>query len=266
MAKVAHRIDFQPVLSTPGHDATALAAADASAARRVFIDLEASVPDECKAAALAGAIEALNSLAWTGKTVCVRVNGLHSDSTFHEIGSLIAQSGPRLEAILFPMAETADDIVAIDRFIIQSARRAGRDKAPSIEILIETPRALTEITAIARASPLTTALHFGAGDFTRGMGMTNFPSGSPHREYGMWSGDSDNSRTFHPADIWQHALSVVAVTARAYDLLSFDGPYVELVDMEAYADQCRRARALGLCGKWALSERQVTALNTMSVT
>ncbi|WP_158746866.1 CoA ester lyase [Acidisphaera sp. L21] len=259
MAKAAHKIDFQPVLSGAGHKLAVLDAMEASAARRIFIDLEALVPDDQKDAGLEGTIEALKTRVWAGKSVCVRVNGFHTDATFHEIHRLITHGGPRLDAILFPMANTADDIVAIDRFVDQTARRAGAPKPPAIEILIETPRALTEIVGIARASKLTTALHFGAGDFTRGMGMTNFPSGSPHKEYGMWSeGSAGSGPMFHPADIWQHALSVVAVTARAYDLLSFDGPFVEFTDMDAYAQQCRRARALGLCGKWAANELHVT--------
>src|ERR1700712_940343 len=110
MAKSAHKVNFQPVLSGGGHDPAVMAAMEASAARRIFIDLESLVPDDQKDAALEGTIEALNSRAWAGKSVCVRVNGFHTDATFHEIHHLITRGGSRLDAILFPMANTADDI------------------------------------------------------------------------------------------------------------------------------------------------------------
>ncbi|HEV7717449.1 MAG TPA: aldolase/citrate lyase family protein [Arsenicitalea sp.] len=253
MTAKAH--SFEPLLNAPGHEEAALLALSRSAAPHVFIDFEFSVPHDRKEAALTTTITALQSLDWSGKTVSVRVNGLAELSTFHEIGELVAARLPALRAILFPMAETAYDVAAIDRYLTVCEGRAGSTTPLKLEILIETPRALVEIDSIARASSRIDTLHFGAGDFAKGMGISVQPPGTPHPEYGLW----DKNQTFHPGDIWHFALMKLSVTARAFGLRAFDGPYVALSDLDGYEQQCRRSRALGLAGKWAITEAQVKA-------
>ncbi|MDB5562142.1 MAG: CoA ester lyase [Hyphomicrobiales bacterium] len=247
---------FEPLLYAPGHDEAALQALSRSVAPHVFIDFEFSVPDDCKGAAVTTTIAALNSCDWRGKTVSVRVNGLEELSTFDEIGQLVAAGCPALRSILFPMAETAYDVAAIDRFLTVCERQAGIITPLKLEILIETPRALVEIDSIARASGRIDTLHFGAGDFASGMGIALKSAGTPHPEYGLWGAQGE---TFHPSDIWHYALMKMAVTARAFGLRAFDGPYAAIGDLSGYEQQCRRSRAMGFSGKWAITEDQVRA-------
>ncbi len=158
---------------------------------------------------------------------------------------------------LFPMAASAFDIAAIDRYMEVCERRSHLGRSPKLEILIETPQALMEIEAIARTSKRTDTLHFGPGDFAKGMGISLRAAGTPHPEYGFGTGGAQH---FQQADIWHYPLMRVAVTARALGLRAFDGPYVGGDDLDGYAAQCRRARALGLSGKWAITEAQVNTV------
>jgi citrate lyase beta subunit len=254
---------FEPLLYAPGHDEAALLALSRSAAPHVFIDIEFSVPGDRKEAAVTTTVVALNACDGRGKTVSVRVNGLEELSTFHEIGHLVGARCPALRSILFPMAETAYDVAAIDRYLTVCERQSGLTTPLKLEILIETPRALVEIDSIARASSRIDTLHFGAGDFASGMGITLKAAGIPHPEYGFW-GAQDGGETFHPSDIWHYALMKVAVTARAFGFRAFDGPYAAIADLPGYRQQCRRSRAMGFSGKWAITEEQVRAASDLA--
>ncbi len=249
---------FEPVLYAAGDNEPALQALSRSAAPNVFIDLEFSVPEERKQIGLETTVAALAACNWQGKAVSVRVNGLADLTTFEEIGRLMAANTGSLRSILFPMAESAFDIAAIDRYMEVCELRNHARKSLKLEILIETPQALLEIEAIARASERTDALHFGPGDFAKGMGISLRAAGTPHPEYGFGAGGAHQH--FQQADIWHYPLMRVAVTARALGLRAFDGPYVGGDDLAGYAAQCRRARALGLGGKWAVTEAQVNTL------
>ncbi|MFQ5546294.1 MAG: HpcH/HpaI aldolase/citrate lyase family protein, partial [Acidiferrobacterales bacterium] len=99
----------------------------------------------------------------------VRVNALDTPYCY---GDLLAVTGEWLDGVVLPMVERASDVLAIDWLLAQLERE--RDlKIGSIDLMpiIETGKGVSAVKEIAAAGSRVRRLSFGAGDYTRDMGM-----------------------------------------------------------------------------------------------
>ncbi|ATE67206.1 HpcH/HpaI aldolase/citrate lyase family protein [Rhizorhabdus dicambivorans] len=221
----------------------------------LFLDLEDAVAPDQRVAARAAAVKALGEVDWGQKIVSVRVNGL---GTIWGLDDILAVARcPRLDMVLIPKVETPDDVIFVDRLLSEMDLATPRERPLGIEILIETTKGLANVEAIAACSKRLEGIIFGVGDYS--IELQNFDTvfGSPSPDYAMRTPDG----AMHWNDQWHFALARIANACRAYGLRPIDGPYANYGDVEGYRNSCRRSRALGFEGKWAIHPSQAPLAN-----
>src|ERR1700722_19384485 len=230
-----------------------------SRADSIFLDLEDAVAPTRRIEARAKAVRALEEMDWGTKTVSVRVNGL---GTAWSLADIIAVARcKRLDMILLPKVETPGDVIFLDRLLSALELETPRERPVGIEILIETTKGLANVEAIAASSSRLEGMIFGVGDYS--IELENFDTifGASNPDYAVLAREPDLPSQRHWNDQWHFALARIANACRAYGLRPIDGPYANYADEEGYRSSCRRARALGFEGKWAIHPNQIAAAN-----
>jgi malyl-CoA/(S)-citramalyl-CoA lyase len=227
----------------------------------VFLDLEDAVTPGEKGAGRAAAIRALNEIDWGRKHMLVRVNGLDTPWGYRDIVE-VAESCPRLDAILLPKAGGRKDIEFVETLLSGIEASTGREQPIRIEALIETALGMANVEAIAAASPRLESLVFGVGDFIASMRTPDLVMGGFNADYAVLTNpDEAGQRQRYYGDQWHFALARVATACRAYGLRPIDGPYTDFKDLEGYRASAMRARSLGFEGKWAIHPTQLAIAN-----
>lgn len=236
-------------LAVPGSSPKMFDKALASDADYVFLDLEDAVAPDDKLAARANIIQGLNDLDWksSGKTVSIRINGIDTHYMYRDVVDVLEQAGQHIDTILIPKVGVASDVYMIDALVTQIETAMGFEHSIGLECLIETALGMSNVEAIAGASPRLEALHFGVADYAASCRARTVSIGGLTPDY--------------PGDQWHFALSRMTVACRAYGLRAIDGPFGDFNDPEAYTASAKRGAALGIEGKWAIHPSQVTLAN-----
>lgn len=247
-------------LAVPATEQKFIDKAIRSAADAVFLDLEDAVAPDMRIEARANAVRALQNLDWGDKTVIVRVNGLDSAWGLRDI--LEVASCTRLDLVLLPKVETAEDIRFVDRLLRNLEHERSRDRPLGIEALIETTKGLANVEEIAASSPRLEALIFGVGDYSVELQNFDVVFGASNPDYAVLAREDGRPPERHWNDAWHYALARIANACRAYGLRPIDGPFANYGDPDGYRISCRRARALGFEGKWAIHPSQIELANS----
>lgn len=236
------------VLAVPGSSDRFLAKAQGLAADAVFLDLEDAVAPAAKAAARGLVGRALQE-RWRAPIVTVRVNDWTTPWTYTDVIEVVGAAGPRIDALVLPKVQSADQVVALGLLLTQVERThnlpVGRI---GIEAQIEDAQGLLRVNAIAAASPRMRSLVFGPGDFMASIGMASTTVGEQPAGY-------DRGDAFH------HVLFSILVAARAHGLAAIDGPYVAIRDLDGFRRSAQASAALGYDGKWVLHPDQIAVGN-----
>src|SRR5947209_4557829 len=139
-------------LAVPATSERFLAKAAQSVADAVFIDLEDAVVAEAKVEARERAIAAIDSLDWGQRLVCVRVNGLETAWGRDDVREMARSR--RLDRILLAKCDSAEQVQVAANILLANTLR---DRPLMLEALIESPRALVNVEAIAGASDVLAA-------------------------------------------------------------------------------------------------------------
>jgi citrate lyase subunit beta / citryl-CoA lyase len=234
-------------LAVPGSSEKMLRKAQGLPADQVFLDLEDAVAPPAKARARAMVADALVHGDWTCKTRAVRVNDVTTRWALEDVLHVVRAAGSRLDAIMLPKVECVAHIHWLDLLLTQLELA---EELPvgniGIEAQIEGPAGLSEIEAIAAASPRIETLIFGPGDFSAAMRMPALTVG----------GADENA--FDP---FVPVLMTIAMTARKYGIQAIDGPYALIRDVAGYRRSAERAAACGYDGKWVLHPAQLEPAN-----
>jgi malyl-CoA/(S)-citramalyl-CoA lyase len=248
-------------LSVPGSQRRFLEKAAGSAADIVMLDLEDSVAASDKPAARETVIAALNELDWGQRTVSVRINALDTPFMYRDLIEVAERGGDRLDLIMVPKINSAADVHLLDVLLSQIEAATGR-KRLGLELQIETAEGLTNVEAIAAASPRVESLHFGPGDFAASIGARSTSIGGPVPEYAILADpDAQGARARFLGDPCHYALARIVVACRAAGVRPVDGPYGDFNDPEGLEAAARRSAAMGFDGKWAIHPSQIEPLN-----
>lgn len=155
------------MLITPGHRAERIARAATLDADAIVLDLEDGVGPAEKAAARHAIAAALVSVDFGRRERLVRINPVGSAEFASDLAALDLA---RIDALFVPKVESGDQLRTLARWLDGEEARTARRSAIEIVATIETPRGLLRALEIADASPRTTALFFGSGDYTAATG------------------------------------------------------------------------------------------------
>jgi citrate lyase subunit beta/citryl-CoA lyase len=220
-----------------------MAKAAASAADHVFLDLEDAVAPNQKVAARKKIVEALNTLDWSGKVRCVRINDLSTEYAYEDIIEVVEGAGGNLDTIMLTKVASAADILFADRLLAMMEKKLKLQRRIGLEALIEEVEGMQQVESIARSTDRLECLIFGMGDFSASMGI------SLDAAIGSDGG--------YPGDMWHYARFRLVMACRAAGLDAVDGPYADFRNEAGYREECRRANTLGMVGKWAIHPSQI---------
>jgi len=240
-------------LSVPGSSEKMLQKAASSSADHVFCDLEDAVAPSEKVEARKKIAWALNDLDWGGKVRCVRINDVGTEWCHDDIITVVEQAGSNIDTIMLTKPYTAGDVQFLDRMLSQLEKKLNLSHRIGIEVLIEEVQALQNVEEISRSSNRIECLIFGMGDYSASQGIDVSEIGGADESY--------------PGDIFHYARFRISMAARALGIDAVDGPYANFNNEQGYLSEARRARALGMVGKWAIHPKQISpALSVFSPT
>src|SRR6266516_2889705 len=235
-------------LATPGSNPRFLAKAKGLDADQVFLDLEDSVAPIAKVDARKNIVAALNEGGWGSKIRVVRVNDWTTEWTYADVIEVVSGAGANLDCIMLPKVQTAEQVVALDLLLTQLEKVHGLEPGRiGIEAQIENALGLTNVNAIAQASPRVETIIFGPADFMASINMKSLVVGALIPDY--------------PGDPYHYILMRILMAARTHDLQAIDGPFLQIRDVAAFREVARRSAALGFDGKWVLHPGQIEAAN-----
>ena len=215
------------MLMTPGNRPERLAKAASYGADALIFDLEDSVPPAEKARARQCVAEALRAMPQEGIELCVRIN---APATAHGAADLAGLPLDLIASLMVPKVESPDTLLELER----------RFSSNDLELIVtlETPRGILNALAIADATPRTTALFFGSGDYTSAIG----------------TGVTDAVQHF--------PRSVIVAAAAAASCQAIDAAFFQDVkNAEATRRDAQVARELGFVGKVVFHPIQVAVAN-----
>ncbi|MGH3732020.1 MAG: HpcH/HpaI aldolase/citrate lyase family protein [Acidimicrobiales bacterium] len=224
----------------PGSDSAKLQKSRDFDVDAVIVDLEDSVAPSAKASARAECARELTQSKRRGQS-WVRVNDLGGDEWLDDIAAVVL---PGLDGIIVPKTESAGQLEELDSALLGLERE--RELAPrSILLLatIETPVGMDNLPGITQSTPRLRCLGFGAGDFSRVVGV----------EFPATSGGSvtmlDRVRT-----------DIVLRSSLASLEKPHDGVFGDFRDLALLAHEATRARQMGFGGKHAIHPLQIPIL------
>ncbi|WP_028923638.1 HpcH/HpaI aldolase/citrate lyase family protein [Pseudonocardia acaciae] len=236
-------------LAVPGSSQKFIDKARTLNADQVFLDLEDACAPLAKPGARKTIVAALNEGGWDGKTRVVRINDWTTEWTYRDVVEVVEGAGANLDCLMLPKVQTPEQIHALDLLVTQVEKTMGYEVGRiGIEAQIENALGLTNVNAIATASPRVETIIFGPADFMASINMKSLVVGEQPQGYDV-------------GDAYHHILMSILMAARAHDKQAIDGPYLQIKDVDGYRRVAGRSAALGFDGKWVLHPGQIDAAN-----
>lgn len=249
-----------------------------------FYDLEDAAPDNPSYKELARefVIEALNTYDFGSRVVAFRPNNIRTSYFADDLIEVISRAGHKLQAIVLPKTEYAEEVADTVKLIRDIQRLAGQTNEIVLEVLIESPRALLEADKIAAIDGVA-ALAFGAWDFARTIGGNVTDEGWLQDQmlarqrlpivaaaYGKEAVDTiTRNLPIRPkkpetANVEDYKLAL-ATPAKDLDVNQWGDDFVQAVRKRERALALARrdainARAIGFAAKWILHPDQIDVI------
>jgi malyl-CoA/(S)-citramalyl-CoA lyase len=225
-------------------------------------NLEDAVKADRKVAAREGLVEIAKATDFGEHTqLWTRVNALDSPWVLDDLTTLVAQIGDKLDVVMVPKVQGAEDIHYVDRLLAQLEARAGLTRPILVHAILETARGVVNVEEIAAASPRMQGMSLGPADLAADRRMKTTRVGGGHPGYLVRrdpaGDDIDGDRPVYQQDLWHYTISRMVDACAANGILPFYGPFGDIRDVVACEDQFRNAFLLGCVGAWSLHPAQV---------
>ena len=220
------------VLFMPGNNARALDKARELAADGVIFDLEDAVAPDAKAATRDQIAAAVGQGGYAPREVVVRVNGPDGDWFADDVQAVAALA---IDAVLVPKIETPGQV----QQVVDAFDRAGGKPDLPVWVMVETPRGVLAVDAIAAAHPRLKVIVVGLEDLAKDARIRPRPD-----RLGFL-----------------YALSRCVLAARADGLDVLDAVYPDFNDAAGFAAVCEQGRDLGFDGKTLIHPKQIETAN-----
>src|SRR2546425_4878627 len=217
-----------------------------SKANLVMLDLEDSIPrdnQELLEQGRTNVIRAFDELDWGTRLRFFRPRGLELDPGHSDIAVIVEAAGSKLDGLIYPKIENAEEVRSIDETLTQLEEDLGLVRGGiRIEPLIESASAEENVFEIARSSRRLVGLVFGSYDYWASLGM-----------------GASSYRADHPLIAQARARIVKAAASvgiPAIAEMTTNYPTRDKSDeerqaaMEEFRSDALLARGFGFAGKW----------------
>lgn len=196
-----------------------------------------------------------NTQLWT------RLNSLDSPWFIDDITTLVTAIGDKLDVVMIPKVEGAEDIHYVDRLLAQLEAKAGLTKPILVHAILETARGMVNVEEICAASPRMQGLSLGPADLAADRRMKTTRVGGGHPGYLVRQdpvdGDIEGERATYQQDLWHYTIARMVDACVMNGIFPYYGPFGDIKDTVACEDQFRNAFLLGCVGAWSLHPVQI---------
>jgi malyl-CoA/(S)-citramalyl-CoA lyase len=232
-------------------------------------NLEDAVKAENKVAARDGLVAIAGATDFGETTqLWTRVNALDSPWCLDDLTTLVTEIGEKLDVVMVPKVQGAEDIHYVDRLLAQLEARAGLTRPILVHAILETARGVTNIEEICGASPRMQGLSLGPADLAADRRMKTTRVGGGHPGYlvrqdpaaGPDGPDIQGERTpraIYQQDLWHYTIARMVDACAMHGIFPYYGPFGDIADVVACEDQFRNAFLLGCVGAWSLHPAQI---------
>jgi malyl-CoA/(S)-citramalyl-CoA lyase len=221
-------------------------------------NLEDAVSVDQKEAAREGLIKVGSEVDLGDTQLWTRVNSLESPWVLDDITELVTRIGDRLDVIMIPKVEGAQDIHYVDRLVAQLEAKAGVTRPILLHAILETASGMVNVEEIAAASPRMQGISLGPADLAASRRMKTTRVGGGHPGYVSISDPVEGQeRVTAQQDPWHYTIARMVDACTANGILPFYGPFGDIKDVEACEAQFRAAFLLGCVGTWSLHPVQI---------
>ncbi len=225
-------------------------------------NLEDAVKADNKVAAREGLVAIGQSTDFGDTTqLWTRVNSLDSPWFLDDVTALVAGIGDKLDVIMVPKVEGAEDIHYVDRLLAQLEAKAGLTRPILVHAILETARGMVNVEEIVTASPRMQGLSLGPADLAASRRMKTTRVGGGHPGYLVrqdpTGGDIQGDRTIFQQDLWHYTIARMVDACAMAGIFPYYGPFGDIYDVVACEDQFRNAFLLGCVGAWSLHPAQI---------
>jgi len=235
----------------------------------VLGNLEDAIAADRKVAAREGLARLGRETDLGGTALWTRVNALDSPWVLDDLETLVGAIGDRLDVIMVPKVEGPWDIHYVDRLLAQLEAKHELQRPILVHAILETALGVTNLEAIAAASPRMQGMSFGPADLAASRRMKTTRVGGGHPGYTVLSdpersgdeaegrGRRDSPRVSAQQDLWHYSIARMVDACAATGILPFYGPFGDIADVEGCEAQFRAAFLMGCVGAWSLHPRQI---------
>jgi malyl-CoA/(S)-citramalyl-CoA lyase len=221
-------------------------------------NLEDAVPVDRKLAAREGLIRVGREMDLGTTALWTRVNALESPWVLDDITQVVTEIGDRLDVIMVPKVEGAQDIHYVDRLLAQLEAKAGLERPILVHAILETALGVTNVEQIAAASPRIQGMSFGPADLAASRRMKTTRVGGGHPGYRVLADpDGDTARASYQQDLWHYSIGRMVDACTSVGALPYYGPFGDIRDVEGCEAQFRAAFLMGCVGAWSLHPVQI---------
>jgi malyl-CoA/(S)-citramalyl-CoA lyase len=233
-------------------------------------NLEDAVRSDAKVAAREGLVRIASETADLGgrggrTQLWTRINALDSPWALDDLTTLVPAVGARLDVVMVPKVQGADDIAYVDRLLAQLEAKAGLDRPILVHAILETARGVVNVEEICGASPRMQGLSLGPADLAADRRMKTTRVGGGHPGYVVREDPNPDqpaaTRPAHQQDLWHYTIARMVDACAMHGIYPYYGPFGDISDVIACEDQFRNAFLLGCVGAWSLHPKQIEIAN-----
>src|SRR5919206_3335069 len=224
-------------------------------------NLEDAIKADNKVAARTGLVKIAQETDFGPTQLWTRINALDSPWVLDDLTTLVPEIGSKLDVVMVPKVQGAEDIHYVDRILAQLEAKAGLDRPILVHAILETARGMANVEEICGASPRMQGLSLGPADLAADRRMKTTRVGGGHPGYLVRQdprdGDVDGERTTYQQDLWHYTIARMVDACAANGIYAYYGPFGDIKDVVACEDQFRNAYLLGCVGAWSLHPVQI---------
>ncbi|KRF48542.1 aldolase [Terrabacter sp. Soil811] len=225
-------------------------------------NLEDAVKADRKEAARAGLVEIAKATDFGENTqLWTRINALDSPWALDDLTTLVTEIGDKLDVVMVPKVQGAEDIHYVDRLLAQLEAKAGLTRPILVHAILETARGMVNVEEICGASPRMQGLSLGPADLAADRRMKTTRVGGGHPGYLVRTdpvdGDITGARATAQQDLWHYTIARMVDACAMHGIYPYYGPFGDIQDVVACEDQFRNAFLLGCVGTWSLHPVQI---------